>query len=119
MNKQNTFALKIEGNKQCFGYLEALNTFRFSYNRRFPTSYISFVKQYGYGLTANNFHIYIPLDTYGDSLFIRTNEIRSTYFSDIINGDIWFDIDPNVTPLFCVIFTHLPVAIMANTCFGI
>ena len=69
MNKQNTFALKIEGNKQCFGYLEALNTFRFSNNRRFPTSYISFVKQYGYGLTANNFHIYIPLDTYGDSLF--------------------------------------------------
>ena len=98
MNKQNTFELKIVGNKQCFGYLEVLNTFRFSNNRRFPTSYISFVKQYGYGLTANNFHIYIPLDTYGDSLFIRTNEIRSTYFSDIINGDIWFDIDPNVTP---------------------
>ena len=85
MDKKNTFELEVIGSQKCFGDLPALSTYRFNNGRRFPLSYIRFVTKYGYGLTVDLFHIYIPLSEHGDSIFIRSDEIRSTYYKDVVN----------------------------------
>ena len=97
MDKENTFELKIEGTQECFGDVPILSTFRFNNGRSFPLSYIRFVRKYGYGLTVDLFHIYIPLAEHGDSIFIRSDEIRSTYYEDVLNGDIWFEVAADVS----------------------
>lgn len=79
------------------GNLDELDNFRFSNGHKFPTSYKNFVREYGYGLTLGEFIIYIPMGDYGDSVFIRSEEIKGTYIEDVINEDIWFDIDPDAT----------------------
>ena len=64
------------------------------------------------------FHIYIPMGNYGDSLFVRSAEIRSTYYDDVINGELWFDVAPEVTTSILQNLYPLLVATMANTSFG-
>lgn len=119
MDKKNTFELEIIGSQKFFGDLPALSTYRFNNGRRFPLSYIRFVTKYGYGLTVDLFHIYIPLSEHGDLIFIRSDEIRSTYYEDVVNGDIWFEVAADISLSTLKIFTHLQVAIMVNTYFGI
>lgn len=97
MDKKNTFELEVIGSQKCFGDLPALSTYRFNNGRRFPLSYIRFVTKYGYGLTVDLFHIYIPLSEHGDSIFIRSDEIRSTYYEDVVNGDIWFEVAADIS----------------------
>ncbi|PIN27526.1 SMI1/KNR4 family protein [Prevotella intermedia] len=97
MDKKNTFELKIIGTQKCFGDLSILSTYRFNNGKSFPLSYTRFVTKYGYGLTVDLFHIYIPLADHGDSIFIRSDEIRSTYYEDIVNGDIWFEVATDVS----------------------
>jgi hypothetical protein len=91
----NTFVLQIEGTPSEFGDQSILENFRFPNGKAFPKSYKSFVKNYGYGLALGEFHIYIPMGNYGDSLTVRSDEIRSTYIDDVKNDDIWFDIGPD------------------------
>ena len=97
MDKKNTFELEVIGSQKCFGDLPALSTYRFNNGRKFPLSYIRFVTKYGYGLTVDLFHIYIPLSEHGDSIFIRSDEIRSTYYEDVVNGDIWFEVAADIS----------------------
>ena len=35
------------------------------------------------------------MDNYGDSWNIRTGEIKQTYYNDIENNNIWFDLEPD------------------------
>ncbi len=92
------FGLKIIGTPTEFGDTAELESFRFPNGKAFPESYKEFVLRYGYGLALEEFHIYIPMGDYGDSIFIRTEEIRSTYIDDVNNDDVWFDIKPNGSP---------------------
>ncbi|MGE8427981.1 MAG: SMI1/KNR4 family protein [Sphingobacterium sp.] len=93
--EKKEFNLKIFGYPSEFGKVNELEDFRFPNGKKFPRSYKNFVLQYGYGLALEEFHFYIPMDDYGDSLFIRTEEIKKTYLDDVKNGDIWFDIEPD------------------------
>lgn len=93
----NKFNLPLEGTPTEFGNLNELERFRFENGQPFPTSYKDFVHKYGYGLTAGQFIIYIPMDDYGDSWNLRSNFIKSTYYNDVINNDIWFDLKPDAT----------------------
>lgn len=79
------------------GDIDELESFRFSNGYKFPKSYRNFVKEFGYGLTLEQFHIYLPMGDYGDSIFIRSEEIQCTYIDDVLNNDIWFDIEPDGT----------------------
>jgi hypothetical protein len=97
MDKVNKFKLEIIGTQNSFGDLQTLSSHTFENVRTFPVSYVDFVRKYGYGLTADMFHIYIPMGNYGDSLSVRSAEIRSTYYDDVINGELWFDVAPEVT----------------------
>lgn len=93
----NKFNLQSTSAPMEHGNLEVLEKFQFSNGRGFPNSYKQFVKQYGYGVTMDQFHIYIPMDDYGDSLDIRSKEIKSTYYEDVLKNDIWFDLEPDGT----------------------
>jgi hypothetical protein len=35
------------------------------------------------------------MDNYGDSWNVRTEEIKNTYYNDVINNEIWFDLEPD------------------------
>lgn len=74
-----------------------LHNFTFVNGRKFPPSYVSFVRQYGYGLSCGLFIIYIPMGDYPDSFFIRSKEIISTY-QDVLNNkeELWFDVAPDL-----------------------
>ena len=61
------------------GDVDTLLKYTFDNGRHFPNSYIRFVQEYGYGLSLGLFLIYIPMGDYGDSLFVRSQEIKSTY----------------------------------------
>jgi hypothetical protein len=37
------------------------------------------------------------LSEHGDSIFIRSDEIRSTYYEDVVNGDIWFEVAADIS----------------------
>jgi hypothetical protein len=91
----NKFNLEIIGTPTEFGNINHLNNYKFYNNRRFPESYKNFVTEYGYGVSLGQFHIYIPMDDYGDSWNIRSVEMKSTYYEDVENGDIWFDLTPD------------------------
>jgi hypothetical protein len=78
-----------------FGNIDFLYNHKFNNDTTFPESYKEFIKEYGYGLTLNYFHIYIPMDNYGDSWNIRTEEIKNTYYKDLMNNNIWFDLKPD------------------------
>ena len=112
MDKKNTFELEVIGSQKCFGDLPALSTYRFNNGRRFPLSYIRFVTKYGYGLTVDLFHIYIPLSEHGDSIFIRSDEIRSTYYEDVVNGDIWFEVAADIS--LSTQNKYSPLSLLAN-----
>ncbi len=92
------FSLQVDGVPTEFGDLEALENFKFSNGIGFPHSYKEFVLTYGYGLALGEFHIYLPMDVYGDSLFVRTAEIKNTYIDDVERNDIWFEIAPDGSP---------------------
>ena len=92
MNKYN---LEVIGNPVEFGNKNFLESFQFSNNIPFPGSYKEFVKKFGYGITLGQIFIYIPMDNYGDSWNIRTEEIKQTYYNDIVNNNIWFDLEPD------------------------
>lgn len=79
------------------GDVDELENFRFSNGRGFPVSYKTFVREFGYGLTLEQFHIYLPMGDYGDSVFVRSAEIKNTYIDDVLNDDIWFEIEPDGT----------------------
>ncbi|WP_437921541.1 SMI1/KNR4 family protein [Sphingobacterium sp. LRF_L2] len=81
-----------------FGDLNTLENFRFPNGLGFPTSYKNFVLKYGYGVALGEFHIYLPMGSYGDSLFVRSSEIQNTYINDVNENDIWFDLDPDGSP---------------------
>lgn len=69
------------------GNLVDLNSHTFLNGKKFPRSYISFVEEYGYGLSCDSFIIYIPMDEYGDSWEIQ-NEIFKERFIDVLSwGD--------------------------------
>lgn len=89
------FNLRIIGTPSEFGNTSFLESFRFKTGIPFPNSYKEFTLKYGYGIALEQFHIYIPMDNYGDSWNIRTEEIKSTYYKDVINNDIWFDLEPD------------------------
>ena len=93
INKKNS--LELTGVPTEFGDIEELENYRFPNGKGFPESYKEFVLKYGYGLTLEEFHIYLPMGGYGDSLFIRTEEIKNTYIDDVGNDEIWFDLEPD------------------------
>ena len=35
------------------------------------------------------------MDDYGDSWNIRTDAIKNTYYNDLINNNIWFELEPD------------------------
>ena len=74
-----------------------LHDFTFKNGRKFPSSYVSFVRQYGYGLSCGLFIIYTPMGDYPDSFFIRSKEIISTY-QDVLDNkeNLWFDVAPDL-----------------------
>lgn len=92
------FSLQVDCVPTEFGDLEALENFKFSNGIGSPHSYKEFVLTYGYGLALGEFHIYLPMDVYGDSLFVRTAEIKNTYIDDVERNDIWFEIAPDGSP---------------------
>ena len=75
-----------------------LYSYKFSNGNHFPKSYTDFVEKYGYGLSANMFIIYIPMENYPDSFFVRSKEIISTY-SDVLENEseLWFDLEPDIS----------------------
>lgn len=77
--------------------LEELKNFRFKNGKRFPESYIKFVKKYGYGRTCDLFLIYVPYGNHNDSFLIRKDEIISTY-KDVLEdeNELWFDLEPDL-----------------------
>ena len=91
----NVFNLKIVGQPTEFGDRTFLETYRFSNGESFPESYKTFVRSLGYGLLMGQFHIYIPMGDYGDSWEVRSPAIRSTYYQDLLDDDIWFDLGPD------------------------
>lgn len=93
------FNLEIIGTPTEFGNITELESFRFSNGKGFPESYKRFVKQYGYGVALEEFHIYLPMENYGDSIFVRTEGIKNTYIDDVNNDDIWFSIAPDGSPV--------------------
>lgn len=92
------FNLKVKGKVIEEEDTEFLNNYTFFNNRKFPDSYINFVKQYGYGLSCDLFLIYIPMGKHPDSWHIRSKEIISTY-QDVLDDEenLWFDLEPDVT----------------------
>lgn len=74
-----------------------LHNFTFVNGKKFPPSYVSFVRQYGYGLSCGLFIIYIPMGDYPDSFFVRSREIISTY-QDVLDNkeELWFDVAPDL-----------------------
>lgn len=89
--------LRIIGKPTIYGDLDFLDRFSFTNGRKFPTSYQKFVKKFGYGRVLGEWFIYIPMGDYGDSWNIRSEEIRSTYYDDVIQGELWFDLEPDGT----------------------
>lgn len=91
------FSLKTTSNSINIGDTLALHHFSFANGRKFPSSYISFVERYGYGLACGLFIIYIPMGDYPDSFFVRSNEIISTY-QDVLDNktELWFDVKPDL-----------------------
>lgn len=79
------FSLTIQGTPTEHGDINFLETYTFDNGSHFPRSYQDFVKQLGYGKTLGQFLIYIPMDNYGDSWNVRSEEIRDTYFEEIEN----------------------------------
>ncbi len=79
------------------GDVDTLLKYTFDNGRRFPNSYIRFVQEYGYGLSLGLFLIYIPMGDYGDSLFVRSQEIKSTYQDALDDEDqLWFELGLSV-----------------------
>ncbi|WP_230661383.1 SMI1/KNR4 family protein [Psychrobacter sp. I-STPA10] len=92
--QKKTFDLVIVNDlPKIHGDLKQLESFRFANNRGFPQSYKNFVQEYGYGLTLEEYIINIPIDIC--SIFARAEFIKSTYIDDVMNNDIWFDIEPD------------------------
>jgi hypothetical protein len=88
--------LKLTGNQLEHGNIDFLESYRFPNGKGFPLSHKEFVRTYGYGLSLNLFLIYIPMDDYGDSWNVRTEEITETYISELNDGaDPWFDLEPD------------------------
>lgn len=77
------------------GNLNFLEEYKFPNGKPFPKSYKQFVETYGYGLSLGLFIIYIPMGDHGDSWNVRTEEIKGTYIDDVLNDDIWFNVDPD------------------------
>lgn len=78
------------------GNVEFLKNYRFPNGSPFPKSYQDFALQYGYGLTMNLFMIYLPMDDYGDSWNVRSEEIICTYIEDIrSNKEPRFKLEPD------------------------
>ena len=91
------FYLKKNSDRIINGNVNTLHSFTFKNGRKFPSSYISFVEKYGYGLSCELFIIYIPMGDYPDSIFIRSKEIISTY-QDVLDveEELWFDLGPDL-----------------------
>jgi hypothetical protein len=90
--------LRIIGTPTEFGETAELEDFKFQNGKGFPESYKRFVLQYGYGLALGEFHIYLPMGEYGDSLSVRAERIKRTYIEDVNNDDFWFDLEPDGSP---------------------
>lgn len=89
--------LEVTGSTLEHGNTEFLHTYRFPNGKPFPRSYQEFVTTYGYGLSLGLFLIYIPLDDYGDSWNVRSEEIQGTYIDDLEDEEEepWFDLEPD------------------------
>jgi hypothetical protein len=81
------FSLEIKGTPKEHGNIVELETHTFDNGAHFPKSYRDFAKELGYGLLMDRFLIYIPMDEYGDSWNVRTEEIRDTYIDDLEDYD--------------------------------
>ncbi|SEM10990.1 SMI1-KNR4 cell-wall [Aquimarina amphilecti] len=92
------FDLKKNNENVENGDLKSLYSYKFKNGKKFPDSYIKFVEEFGYGLSSNLFIIYIPMDDFGDSFFVRTEEIRETY-QDVLDDEdeLWFDLEPDIS----------------------
>lgn len=96
---KNNFDLLLINNDSIVlekGDLIALNEFRFCNNHPFPKSYKEYIQHYGYGVTVAEFIIYIPMQGYGDCLFVRSNEIKST-INHILNDIEDWELEPDAT----------------------
>ncbi len=95
------FSLEVKGTQEEHGDINFLETYTFDNGSHFPKSYQDFVKQLGYGKTLGQFLIYIPMDEYGDSWTVRSEEIRDTYYEEIENiededdDDFLYDLEPD------------------------
>lgn len=96
--EDKNFGLEVSGTASEFGDRAKLDSFRFANGKKFPDSYKKFVQQYGYGLALGQFNIYLPMAGYGDCLLLRSEEIKGTYINDVLNDDIWFDLEPDGSP---------------------
>lgn len=76
------------------GNVNYLETHHFPNGKPFPKSYIDFAKQYGYGLTAGLYLIYIPMDNYCDSWQQQSSVMRSV-FDKTIKEEIYIDFEPD------------------------
>lgn len=88
--------LEVSSGKPEHGNTEFLHTHTFPNGKPFPRSYQDFVTAYGYGLSLGLFLIYIPLNDYGDSWNVRSEEIQGTYIDDLEEEEEpWFDLEPD------------------------
>lgn len=78
------------------GDLKVLEEFRFSNGYPFPNSYKEYVQNYGYGVTVAELIIYIPMQGYGDCIFVRSDEIKST-INHILNDIEDWELEPDGT----------------------
>ena len=93
-----SYNLKKVRDKLTLGSIELLHSHTFFNGRKFPQSYINFVENYGYGLSCDLFIIYVPMENYPDSFFIRSQEIIGTYQDVLDNEDeLWFDMEPDLS----------------------
>ncbi|MDO6819045.1 SMI1/KNR4 family protein [Zobellia sp. 1_MG-2023] len=93
-----SYDLKKVSDNLILGSIELLHSHTFFNGRKFPQSYINFVENYGYGLSCDLFIIYIPMENYPDSFFIRSQEIIGTYQEVLDNEDeLWFDMEPDLS----------------------
>jgi len=91
------YSLQVLTDEITHANIDELIEFRFANGLAFPTSYIDFAQQFGYGVTCGEFLIYVPMGNYCDSFSIRSKAIKGTY-NDVLedHNNLWFPLEPDV-----------------------
>lgn len=82
-----SFSLTCETTPNQHGNLQVLDNHTFPNGRKFPDSYIRFVKRYGYGLSCGSFLIYIPMNDHPDSWHVQNPIFKERFLSVLEWGD--------------------------------